>query len=191
MNEVTNTASEALDVEIASLDQLEGISLQDLLGGDVSDYNISQNLPDCMVGVVIEEIKLKPMAAIPEDNKKARLDLALKMKVCHVFSCDDRDVDPQTLIGRYHFENLPMLMDFGKARAIMLILGVVGVKFSDKRAWAELSGSFDEVLAQLVENSIQFGLTIKTTSKNGYDNTRFVDKQAAFISMNDYQERVG
>lgn len=179
-----------MDLATATLEDLEGIELDAILGGDVSKFDLSDGLPTCTVGVVLEDFEIRRYAADIENNKKARIDLSMKFKITHAFSCDDSDIDPQSLVGRYHYENIPLHMDFGPKRIARIILGACGISFRDKAAWANLNGSFAEALEGLKANLIQFGVQLRHAERNGYENTNIVDKEKAFVSMQAYPELV-
>ena len=118
--------------------------------------------------------------------KKARVTLNVKYKVTHVLACDDASIDKSSLVGRIHFESYMISESFGVAMIIKTILGIVGAKFKDKSSWKQLISSFREVLEQLKAEKIQFGATVETKERKGYENTNIVLKEKAFLSIENF-----
>lgn len=177
-----------IDLETATLADLDTLDMSTLLGGDLGDYNLSSNMPDCTVLVRIEKFELTRREAKPDEQKKAQVQLAVTLRVVKGLACADDSIDVNALENRVHIERYNLLHEMGISGLIKLMLGCVGVKFTDKAAIAELGQNPAALLEELKANSVVFGVQIKTKERNGYENTNVVGSQKAFISMEDAQQ---
>ena len=180
---MTDMDFSAIDLDTATMDELENLSLADLLGQDISDVNLSSSLPDGTFIGLIESYELTKRAAKPEENKKASVTLAVKIKVAKTYHLTDPNLDPTDYEGRVHFERFGLLSDFGKANLVKLLLGAVGVSFTDKKAIADVAKSTLTLLEELKAHNVYFGFTVKTTERNGFENCNIVMKTDKFIPM--------
>lgn len=180
-----------IDLETVTLDELENLDLDHFLGGDVTDFDLGDSMPDGVFGLMIEDYDLKALEAKPEENKKGRVTLTVKYKVTHVLACDDADIDHKSLINRVHYQRYIVTESWGVSQVIKTILGIVGAKFKDKKSWAAIGSSFSEIIAQLKSEKVQFGATIKTKERNGYENTDIVLAEKAFMSIEQFAAQVG
>lgn len=171
-----------MDLETATLDQLENLTISDLLGQNLADVELRSTLPDGTYIFAFDKSAVKAFAADPEKNKKASINLNLFLKVVRCIQCADPEMDPASLTNRVHIQQFPMHMAHGPANAAMLILGVLGVPFKDKAAMAEAGGTMGELLETMINEKLVFGGQIKNKSKNGYDNCDLVFSEKAFIS---------
>lgn len=178
MNDMTAN----LDLSNMSLEDLDNLSVADLLGEDISKISLSQNLPDGVFAMTIEKYELKSFAAKPEENKKARRTLNLTMNVIAAIALTDGTIDPASLIGRKHFESYDLLSDFGRSNIVKLLLGILGVKFTDKAAIAQVGQAPAALLETIKAEKIPFGAQIKTVERGGYENCNIVLKEKDFIS---------
>lgn len=177
-----------LNTENATLAELESLDLETLMGGDVESFETSSNLPDGLYGFVIEKSELKRFPADVEKNKKARVNQNIQLKVVQAIECDDPDVDKEKLAGRMHFESYDLLSDYGKQSMVKFVLGVLGISFTDKKAWKEVISSFAETFMALEQGAVQFACQVKTVERNGYTNTNLQLKPKAFIDAEKYAE---
>lgn len=177
-----------IDITTASMDELDTLTVDQVLGGNLADIDLNQNLPDGVFIGIIEDYDLKARGANPDEDKKASLNLAVKVKVVHVVTCKDGSIESETLVGRFHFQRYNLLYDFGKAGLAKLILGILGVGFRDKKAVAEVGNNIAGILEELKSSKVPFGFTIANKSRGGYDNCDIVDKEQAFIPAEKAQE---
>lgn len=193
MNDTTTTAPSAKAIDWSNIteDQLDNISFADIMGGDVTEFDINNTLPDGLYVLCIEDKSERKLPAKPEEGKKALYSIDLKMKITHVLECADEDVDASKLVGRYHFQGCNISSDMGKAQLITLILGALGLDFKNKDAWASAIESFPAILEQLIAESIQFGVRITSKERNGYVNTNCSMKPKDFVSAEELAERLG
>ncbi len=180
-----------LDLMNATLEELENLSFEALLGKDIADYNLSSSLPDGTFLVYIEKREGKAKAADVEKGKKASKTLELYLRVHTCLQCSDAETDKASLANRVHIERYNVTEEFGVANLIRLVLGAVGVAFKDKRAIAEVGQSVLALLDQLISGKVLFGVQVKTVEKNGYENTNVVHKEPAFIPMDKAMEYLG
>lgn len=179
---------EALDLETATLADLDNLDLATLLGDDISEYNLSSNMPDSTVLVRIEKFETTKREAKPDEHKKAQVQLQVNFRVVKGLTCADADTSPETLENRVHVERFNLLHEMGRASLIKIMLGAVGVSFTDKAAIQEVGRNPASLLEELKAQSVVFGVQIKTKERNGYENTNIVTSQKAFISMEDAQQ---
>ena len=139
-----------MDLETATLDQLENLTISDLLGQNLADVELRSTLPDGTYIFAFDKSAVKAFAADPEKNKKASINLNLFLKVVRCIQCADPEMDPASLTNRVHIQQFPMHMAHGPANAAMLILGVLGVPFKDKAAMAEAGGTMGELLETMI-----------------------------------------
>jgi len=182
---------ETLDLSTISMEQLEALSIDDLLSNNIGDYSLSSNLPDGIFFGYIEKVDVRRLAARVEDGKKGQLQLNLMINVVQAHTLADPSEDKSSFVGRKHFESYNLLTDFGVSNLIKLLLGIVGVSYKDKKAIAELNQNPKELLDELVNNHVVFGFTIKNTERNGFENCNVVLKEKNFIDMNRALEIVG
>lgn len=180
-----------LDLKTAGMDQLDALSIDDLLGNNIGDYDLSSNLGDGLYFFYIEKFEVTKLAADIEKEKKASISVNITMNVVMAHTLADPNEDKEALVGRKHFERFNVLSDFGSAGLIKLLLGIVGVSYKDKKAIAELNQSPIVLLRELNENKVVFGGTVKNTEKNGYENCNLVLKEKNFVDMNRAFEMVG
>ena len=64
-----------------------------------------------------------------------------------------------------------------------LMLGILGVKYSDKAAIKEIGQSPMALMEELKANRVAFGFAVKTVERGGYENCNIVTKEANFIPM--------
>lgn len=176
-----------LDLETLDADQLDNLSIDELLGNNIGDYDLSSNLPDGTYIGYIEKYELKKMAADAsgEKIKKARADLSLTVNVLRALTLKDPNENPDTLVNRKHFERFNLLQEFGQAGLVKLVLGILGVSYRDKQAIEGLNASLKTFIDQLVSEKVAFGFTIANVEKGGYDNCNIVLKEKNFISAED------
>lgn len=171
-----------LDFQTATMDQLDNLTIDDLLGASLSDVNLVSSLPNGVYVGYITKQDLQRRAAIPEENKKAALNYSLSIKVVKCLQCADSDVDANSLAGRVHFQRFPLhIADMGKPNLVKMVLGALGISYKDKAAIAEVGGSISALVGQFIESKVAFGFTIKNSDKGGYENCDIVFKQEAFI----------
>lgn len=180
-----------IDLQTATLEDLDNLSFDEILGRDLSDYNLSSNLPDGTYLMFIEKRDGKSHAADPTKNKAARKDLSLTFRVHTCLQCADPEIDAASLANRVHIERYNVLQDFGIANLIKLILGVVGVSFRDKEAQKQVGGAPIALIDQLIAGKVIFGVQVKTVERGGYENCNIQTKEQAFISMDKAVEYVG
>ena len=60
-----------IDFETATLEEIENLDLDHFLGGDVSDFDIGDALPDGVYGFMIDSYELAFKEAKPEEGKKS------------------------------------------------------------------------------------------------------------------------
>ena len=172
-----------IDLTNATLADLENLDFNAILGKDISEYNLSSNLPDGTYLLHIEKLDRKDTAADTEKEKKARISANLQLKVHRAIQVNDADIDLATLEGRTHFESYNVLSDFGVQGIIKLVLGVVGVSFKDKEAIKQVGSSVFALLNQLISEKVIFGAQVKTVERGGYENCNIVLKEKSFIAM--------
>ena len=176
----------------ATLEELENLSFEALLGRDISEYNISSNLPDGTYILFVEKRDGKAKAADLEKGKKANKTLELHLRVHTCLQCSDADVDKAALANRVHIERFNVTEEYGIANLIRMVLGAVGVSWRDKKAIAEVGQSVLGILDQLIAGKVLFGAQIKTTEgKNGGEFTNLVYKEPSFISMDKAGDYLG
>lgn len=173
-----------IDTKTASMDQLDALSIDDLLGNNIGEYSLSSNLGDGLYMFYIEKFEVNKLAADIEKDKKASISVNLTLNVVLAHTLADPNEDKDALVGRKHFERFNVLSDFGSAGLIKLLLGIVGVSYKDKKAIAELNQSPIALLNELVQHKVAFGATVKTVEKNGYENCNIVLKEKNFVDMN-------
>ena len=171
-----------IDFTTATMEQLDQLSIDQLLGVNIADIDMSSNLPDGVYAFTIVKKELKKRAAKPEENKKAGLDVQLSLKVVKCLQSSEADVDVTTLTGRIHFQGFPWHMDMGKQNMAKFVLGVLGISFKDKAAIAEIGQDLSGLLDQLIEGKVAFGATVQNKESNGFDRCDLVFKEPKFIS---------
>lgn len=177
-----------IDLNNATLADLENLDFNAILGKDLSEYNLSSNLPDGTYLFHIEKMDVKDFGADTEKEKKARKNLNFQLKVHLAVQVSDADTDKETLVGRTHFESYNVLSDFGLQSLIKLILGIVGVSFKDKAAIKQVGQSAGGLLAELISQKVVFGAQVKTVERGGYENCNLILKEKSFIDMTAAQQ---
>lgn len=172
-----------IDLNNATLAELENLDFNAILGKDISEYNLSSNLPDGTYLFHIEKLDRKDFAADTDKEKKARINANLQLKVHRAVQVNDADIDLASLEGRTHFESYNVLSDFGVQSIIKLVLGIVGVSFKDKEAIKQVGSSVFALLNQLIAQKVVFGAQVKTVERGGYENCNVVLKEKNFIDM--------
>lgn len=170
-----------IDFATATLDDLDALTVDQLLGTNIADVDLTSNLPDGVFVFVPTKIDLRKREAKPEEGKKGGLDVNLSLKVVKCLQCADSEVDKDSLGGRVHFQKFPWHMEMGKQNMAKLILGALGVSYKDKNAIAEIGQDMNGILNQLIEGKVAFGATIKNRESGGFENCDLVFKEAAFI----------
>lgn len=173
------------DLETATMEDLENISLEDLLGQDMADISLTSSLPDGTFLGYIEKYEKKMFAAKPEQDKKASIALNVTIAVHSAQHLADPNGDPEAVVGRKHFQAFFITNEMGQAQLVKLLLGIIGVKFSDKDAIKQVGQSPIALLEELKANRVYFGFTIKNSERGGYENSDIVFKQEKFITMDD------
>lgn len=179
------------DFDTLSLEELETLTIDDLLGEDLAEVSLSSNLPDGAYVFTIEDYKFTAKVADPTNNKKASRSCNVTLNVAQVLQLADVSIDPATLVGRKHFERFNLLSEFGRAGLVKLMLGIVGVKFSDKAAIREIGQSPAALLETLKSEKIAFGGTVANIERNGFENCNLVLREKAFIDAQHVQELLG
>lgn len=180
-----------IDLSTATLEDLDTLSIDDLLGQNIADVDLSNALPDGLFIGVVEDYELKKYAAKPEENKKASAAVSVKVKVLQAQTIKDPSIDPATLTNRTHFQSFFVTTEFGKAQLVKFLLGVIGVKYTDKAAIMEVGRTLSSLLEELKVNGVPFGFTIANTERKGRENSDIVFKEPAFIEMNKAHELLG
>lgn len=188
MSEETMTALDGIDLDVASLETLEELSLEDLLGIDIGDIDLRSSMPDGVYLGYLSNFEKKIYAAKPEEGKKASVQLMYQLKIRHVVKCGDPDVDASSLVGRSHVASYPLTQDWGQKNLVKLVLGAMGVSFRDTAAQASIGRSVIDILTELREHQVAFGFTIKNSERNGYENCDVVLKEPSFIPMERAEE---
>jgi len=187
MNDLT-AAMSAIDLTTASIEDLENLSLDDLLGARLDEVDFSNLLP---TGTYVFQLDLGNKSlqecvvrreAKPAENKKASLSLNLSFRVVKVLACADSDIDQDSLVGRFHNESFSLLNDFGKRNLATWILGVLGLTPKDKDALAGIGKALVSIVDELREMKVTFGAKIKREEKNGFDNARMQFKLKDMVS---------
>lgn len=174
----------AFDWSTVSEADLSNLSMEEILGIDIADVNMSQNLPDGVYAFIIESFEKTQRAADPSQDKKGSVGVRIKFHVMKCLATDDPAIDKEALAGRKHLENYNMANEYGPRNLAQLILGAVGVSWRDKKAIAEVANSLGALLEELKAGKVLFGVQIKTRESNGYENTGIVYKEKSFINMN-------
>ena len=186
MNDAT-----AIDMSVATAEDLENLSLHDLLGQDISDISMVSNLPDGTYVGLIEDYEKKVFPAKPEQGKNASIALNMRLKVHHAEHISDPSIDTKSVENRVHFESYFLTSDRGPADLVKLLLGILGVKYTDKAAIKEVGQSPLGLLEELKSNNVYFGFTVKNTERGGYENCNIIHKQDKFIDMEKTAELMG
>ena len=166
---------------------LSSLSMEEILGIDIADVNMSQNLPDGVYALIIEDFEKVIRAADPSKDKKGSVSVRLKLHVMRCLATDDPAIDKEALAGRKHLENYNMSNDYGPRNLAQLVLSIVGVSWRDKKAIAEVANTLGALLEELKAGKVVFGAQIKTVERNGYENCALVYKEKSFINMNAIQ----
>lgn len=181
---------ENLNVNVATMEDLDNLNLDQILGVDVSEVSLSSNLPDGTYFFRVANYDVKKFPAKPEEQKKARMVLNLQLDVIGVKHLSDATLDPESFIGRKHFEGYDVLSEMGLGMLTKLMLGAMGVSFTDKNAIREVGRGLGELLEGLKSEGLAFGATVKTTERNGYENCNIVLKNNAFIDVEKTMEEL-
>ena len=173
-----------IDVKTVTMEQLEGLTLEQLLANNIGEYNLSSNLSDGVYFGYIEAYEAKRREADVANSKKGGLNVSITINVVKAHTLADPLEDKDALVGRKHFESYNVFTEYGQAQLVKLILGVLGIGFKDKEAMATLGRNPLSLLEELQTNKVAFGFTIKNSvSAAGYENCNIVLKSAAFINM--------
>lgn len=183
MNDMSN-----LDLSVATAEDLENISLDALLGQDISEISMTSTLPDGTYLGYIEDYERRVFPAKPEQGKNASIALNIKIKVARAEHIKDPQVDPRSVENRVHFESFFLTSDRGPGDLVKLILGILGVKYSDKDAIKDVGRSPLALLEELKVNNVYFGFTVQNKERNGFENCNIIFKQDKFIDMEKAQE---
>jgi hypothetical protein len=170
-----------IDFETATMDQLDMLSIDQLLGVNIADVDLSSSLPDGVYVGMLTKKELKKREAKPEENKKAGLNVQLQVKVVKCLQTTESDVDKEGLAGRNHFQNFPWHIAMGKENMAKLVLGILGISYKDKAAIAEVGSDLNGLLDQLIEQKVAFGFTIKNRESGGFENCDIVFKEKSFV----------
>ena len=181
---------ETIDWSAVTEDQLAGLSMEEILGVNIADVNMSQSLPDGVYVMFIEDYEKTVRAADPSKDKKGSVGVAVKLAVLRCLATDDVSIDKESLAGRKHIERYNFASDYGPRNIAQLILGAVGVSWRDKKAIGEVAQSLGALLEQLKQGKVAFGVQIKTVERNGYENTGIVYKEKSFINMTTVAEMI-
>jgi hypothetical protein len=181
------------DLDTLSADQLDQLSIDELLGNNIADYDISQNLPDGTYIFYIEKRDVQKKAADNSGDKvkKAQLNLVLALKVVKVIQLADPELRAEDFEGRVHFQRYNLFQDFGKRNLILTMLGLFGVSFRDKKAQAELGESLIQLLDSAIAEKVPFGAKIVNKESNGYANCDVSTKEKDFIDFEQVQQYLG
>lgn len=179
-----------LNLDNATAEDLDNISMEQLLGQNISDVNLSSSIPDGTYLGLIEKFEKKVFSAKPEQGKAASIALNITFHVHSALHLADPNIDPKSVAGRKHFQSFFVTNENGLANLAKLLLGIIGVKFNDKEAILEVGQSILALLEELKANNVYFGFTVKNVERNGYENCDIVFKQDKFIAMEAAQELV-
>ena len=183
---VANTAM--LDLDNISLDELDNLSINDILGEDLSEISLSSNLPDGTYVFTVDSYEVKSFAPDHEKERKARRVVNVKLKVATALSVADPNVDRAALNGRMHFERYDLLSEFGRQSFVKLLLGIIGIKFTDKAAIKQVGQNPGTLLETIKSEKLPFGGQVKTVERNGFENCNLMLKEASFIPADKVQE---
>lgn len=181
------TSLNEIDLNNATLEDLDNLSIDDLLGQRLDEIDYANLLP---TGTYVFELDMDdPIEesitrkdAKPEEDKKAYVGLRLRFRVVKVLACADSDADIEKLVGRYHGENFALTSDFGKRNLASFILGVLGLTPKDKEAISEIQKSLASVLEELREMKVAFGAKLVQQERNGYDNANIQFRPKDMVS---------
>jgi len=178
-----HTDINALDLETLSMDQLDNLSIDDLLGNNIADYKLGSNLPDGTYIGFIEKIDVTKKAADAsgERIKKARIDVAVQVKVLRVLQLADPTENAEALVNRVHYQRYNVLQEYGVAGLVKLVLGILGISFRDKKAIEGLNSSLKQFIDQLVSEKVAFGFKIVNKESGGYENCDISQREKDFI----------
>lgn len=179
-----------IDFASASLDDLDNLTMDDVLGNSLADVEMSNSLPECVAIFQIAKMSLAKKAADPDKGKQASVTLIMSAKVIKCLTCADSSVDPESLTGRFHTQRFMVSRDFGKQQLAKFILGVIGISYRDKTAIAEVAGAQSEILEELMATAVPFGATIKNKEADGFENSDFVFSEKAFIPSETAMEQL-
>ena len=171
------------DVKTVTMDQLEGLSLEQLLSNNIGEYNLSSNLSDGIYFGYIEAYETRLREADLDADKKGAFTLSITVNVVRAHTLADPMEDKDALVGRKHFESYNLLTEFGQGQLVKLLLGIMGVNYKDKKAIASLDRNPLSLLEELQTNKVAFGFTIKNSESKGYENCNIVMKSNAFINL--------
>lgn len=176
-----------LDVTTASLDELETLTLDDLLGQRMDEIDFVRHLPTGSYALQFDMDKtlqesLTRRAADFDNDKKASVSLSLRFRVVKALAVADSNIDPESLKGRFHTQRFFLTNDMGPRQVALLICGVIGLDPRNKEALAELGGALWQALEELRVNKVTFGCRVKQEERNGYDNCDIVFKYGDFVS---------
>lgn len=182
---MTNAAFDMNEIDwaTAQMSDLDDLTLDDVLGENLADIELSSNLPDCVVLVHFDKTELKRRAADIDNNKKAGLTLMAVLKVVQCISCADSSTDPETLAGRSHIQNFSMSHTMGKQQLVKLVLSALGISWKDKASIAEVGENLAELVAAMVADKLVFGVKIVNKTSGQYENCDIVFKEDAIISI--------
>lgn len=180
-----------LNFDTMTLEELDALDINALLGENLADVSLSSSLPDGTYVFTVDKYDYKSMAADVEKQKAARRDINITLKVAQVLSLNDTTIDPATLVGRMHFERYNLRTEFGQACLVKLMLGILGISFTDKKAIREAGSNPGGIIEAIKAEALPFGGTITNTEKNGYENCNLVLKERAFISADKVTELLG
>jgi hypothetical protein len=180
-------ALNAFDWSTVTEADLSSLTMDEILGIDIADVNLSQNLPDGVYALIIEDFEKVVRAADPSQDKKGSVSVRVKLHVLRCLATDDPSLDKEALAGRKHMESFNMSNAYGPRNITQLILGVVGTSWRNKTSIAEVTGTLGSLLEELKAGKVAFGVQIKTVERNGYENCSIVYKEKSFINMNALQ----
>lgn len=175
------TGINEIDFMSATMADLDTLTMDDVLGENLADIDLTSSLPDGVYLFHINKRELKRRAADVDQNKKASLTLGMSLKVVKCITCADSSVDPETLASRSHYQGFYLANDMGKQQLAKLVLGALGISWKDKAAIAEVGQNLNEILSQLEDEKVVFGAKIANKTSGQYENCDIVFKEDAFI----------
>ena len=123
-----------IDVKTVTMEQLEGLTLEQLLANNIGEYNLSSNLSDGVYFGYIEAYEAKRREADVANSKKGGLNVNITINVVKAHTLADPLEDKDGLVGRKHFESYNVLTEYGQAQLVKLILGALGIGFASTPA---------------------------------------------------------
>lgn len=170
--------------ETATLEQLDSLGIDQLLGQRISEIDFNRLIPSgtyilqfAGTKSIQESIRKKPAT----EDKKAQAVLNIPFKIVKVLAVADPNVDKAALVNRIHNQRFFLSNEGAVVQLAQLICGVTGIRQKDKEALATIGGALWTVLEQMREGKMIFGAKINFKSAGGYDNSDISYKEADFI----------